>query len=86
MTIIIIVLICFLVLNIIHHLTIIEQLKAVKRNQNDLLDYLEDIDMDYKTIEDDLTMIKQSINNIAYQNIYKWVLNTSPWVSRPTLH
>ena len=71
MTIIIIVLICFLVLNIIHHLTIIEQLKAVKRNQNDLLDYLEDIDMDYKTIEDDLTMIKQSINNIAYQNIYK---------------
>ena len=71
MTIIIIVLICFLVLNIIHHLTIIEQLKAVKRNQNDLLDYLEDIDMDYKTIEDDLTMIKQSINNIAYQNIFK---------------
>ena len=71
MTIIIIVLICFLVLNIIHHLTIIEQVKAVKRNQNDLLDYLEDIDMDYKTIEDDLTMIKQSINNIAYQNIYK---------------
>ena len=68
MTIIIIVLICFLVLNIIHHLTIIEQLKAVKRNQNDLLDYLEDIDMDYKTIEDDLTMIKQSINNIAYTN------------------
>ena len=71
MTIIIIVLICFLVLNIIHHLTIIEQLKAVKRNQNDLLDYLEDIDMDYKTIEDDLTIIKQSINNIAYQNIFK---------------
>ena len=86
MTIIIIVLICFLVLNIIHHLTIIEQLKAVKRNQNDLLDYLEDIDMDYKTIEDDLTMIKQSINNIAYQNIYKWVSNTLLWVSQPTLH
>ena len=63
MTIIIIVLICFLVLNIIHHLTIIEQLKAVKRNQNDLLDYLEDIDMDYKTIEDELHYIKQSIQN-----------------------
>ena len=71
MTIIILTLFVFLTLNIIHHLTIIEQLKAVKRNQNDLLDYLEDIDMDYKTIEDDLTMIKQSINNIAYQNIYK---------------
>ena len=68
MTIIILILITFLVLNIIHHLTIIEQLKAVKRNQSDLLDYLEDIDMDYKTIEDDLTTIKQSINNIAYTN------------------
>ena len=63
MTIIIIVLICFLVLNIIHHLTIIEQLKAVKRNQLDLLDYLEDIDMDYKTIDDELSNIKQLINN-----------------------
>ena len=71
MTIIILTLFVFLTLNIIHHLTIIEQLKAIKRNQNDLLDYLEDIDMDYKTIEDDLTMIKQSINNIAYQNIFK---------------
>ena len=68
MTIIILILFVFLTLNIIHHLTIIEQLKAVKRNQNDLLDYLEDIDMDYKTIEDDLTTIKQSINNIAYIN------------------
>jgi len=68
MTIIILLLLVFLTLNIIHHLTIIEQLKKVKRNQSDLLDYLEDIDMDYKTIEDDLTTIKQSINNIAYTN------------------
>ena len=79
MTIIILILITFLVLNIIHHLTIIEQLKAVKRNQSDLLDYLEDIDMDYKTIEDELHYIKQSIQN-------QWVLSILPWVSRPTLH
>lgn len=68
MTIIIIVLLAFLTLNIIHHLTIIEQLKAVKRNQLDLLDYLEDIDMDYKTIDDELSNIKQLINNISYTN------------------
>ena len=70
MTIIILTLFVFLTLNIIHHLTIIEQLKAIKRNQNDLLDYLEDIDMDYKTIEDELHKvshyqhyIKESIDN-----------------------
>ena len=64
----IIILIIFLILNIIHHLTIINQLKKVKRNQLDILDLLEDIDLDYKTIEDELSNIKQSINNIAYTN------------------
>ena len=62
------ILFCFLILNIIHHLTVIEQLKAVKRNQNDILDYLEELDIDYKSLEDDHHDIKQSIQNIAYTN------------------
>ena len=41
MTIFIFVLIAFGVLNIIHHITMIEQLKAVKQNQSDILDALE---------------------------------------------
>ena len=41
MTILIFVLFAFGILNIIHHLTVIEQLKAVKRNQYDILDALE---------------------------------------------
>ena len=41
MTILIFVLIAFGNLNIIHHITMIEQLKAVKRNQHDILDALE---------------------------------------------
>ena len=68
MTIIIVVLFAFLVLNIIHHLTVIEQLKTVKRNQCDILDLLEDSDLYLKTLEDDHHDIKQSINNIAYTN------------------
>jgi len=31
----------FGIMNIIHHVTVIEQLKVVKRNQNDILDALE---------------------------------------------
>ena len=62
------ILFCFLILNIIHHLTVIEQLKAVKRNQCDILDLLEDSDLYLKTLEDDHHDIKQSINNIAYTN------------------
>lgn len=58
----------FLVLNIIHHLIIIEQLKKVKRNQNDTIDYLDSIDDDMLQIYDELKDIKQSINNIAYTN------------------
>ena len=58
----------FLVLNIIHHLIIIEQLKKVKRNQNDTIDYLDAIDDDMLQIYDELKDIKQSINNIAYTN------------------
>ena len=41
MTIFIFVLIAFGILNIIHHITVIEQLKVVKRNQHDILDALE---------------------------------------------
>ena len=41
MTIFIFVLIAFGVMNMIHHITMIEQLKAVKRNQHDILDCLE---------------------------------------------
>jgi hypothetical protein len=41
MTILIFVLIAFSILNIIHHLTVIEQLKIVNRNQHDILDALE---------------------------------------------
>ena len=55
-------------LNIIHHLTIIEQLKAVKRNQLDILDLLEEHDLYVNTLEDELNGIRQSINNIAYAN------------------
>ena len=62
------ILFCFLILNIIHHLTVIEQLKAVKRNQCDILDLLEDSDLYLKTLEDDHHDIKQSIQNIAYTN------------------
>ena len=44
MTIFIFVLIAFGIMNMIHHITIIEQIKAVKRNQHDILDYLENMD------------------------------------------
>ena len=41
MTTLIIVLFAVIILNIIHHLTVIEMLKAVKHNQHDILDGLE---------------------------------------------
>ena len=41
MTVLIFVLFAFGILNIIHHITVIEQLKVVKRNQHDILDALE---------------------------------------------
>ena len=41
MTILIFVLFAFGIMNIIHHITMIEQLKDVKRNQHDILDALE---------------------------------------------
>ena len=63
MTTLIIVLFVFLILNIIHHLTTIEQLKKVKRNQHDILDLLEDNDLYLKTIEDELYNIKQLEGN-----------------------
>lgn len=68
MTIIIITLFAFLVLNIIHHLTVIEQLKTVKRNQFDTIEYLDAIDDDLVAIYDELKDIKHSIQNIAYTN------------------
>ena len=68
MTAIIIILFAFLTLNIIHHLTVIEQLKAVKRNQLDILDLLEEHDLYVDSIEGELNHIRQSINNIAYTN------------------
>ena len=68
-----IILICVLIaffgtLNIIHHITVINQLKAVKQNQFDLIECLGDIDYDMITLNDELKDIKQSINNIAYTN------------------
>ena len=60
---IILALFAFGILNIIHHITIIEQLKAVKRNQLALLDVLETIDDDMITYNDELKDIKQSINS-----------------------
>ena len=66
MTIIILILICFLTVHVIHHLTVIEQLKAVKHNQFDILDLLEDHDLYLKTLEDELYNIKRSIDNITY--------------------
>ena len=68
MTIIIVVLFAFLILNIIHHLTIIEQLKQVKRNQLDLLDVLENNEDDLLEVCTQLNDIKRSIQNIAYTN------------------
>jgi len=45
------------ILNIIHHLTVIEQLKVVKRNQDDIIDCLCDIDDDLIAINDELKTI-----------------------------
>lgn len=75
MTIFIFVLIAFGIMNIIHHITMIEQLKHVKRNQLDMLDSLENIEEDMlvyaeedmKAIFTEIKNIKQSINNINYQ-------------------
>ena len=64
MTILIFVLIAFGILNIIHHITMIEQLKSVKRNQSDIIECLCDIDDDMITFNEDLHYIKQSIQNI----------------------
>lgn len=68
MTIIIFVLIAFGVLNIIHHITMIEQLKAVKSNQYDTIEYLDCIDDDMVAIYDKLKDIEQSIQNTSYTN------------------
>ena len=64
MTILIFVLIAFGILNIIHHITMIEQLKAVKRNQSDIIEYLDGVDDDMAIVYEDLHYIKQSIQNI----------------------
>ena len=61
MTIFIFVLIAFGILNIIHHITMIEQLKAVKRNQSDIIEYLDRVDDDMVIIYEELKDIKQSI-------------------------
>ena len=68
MTIIILTLFVFLILNIIHHLTVIEQLKQVKRIQYDFLDCLGDIDCDMITLQDELKDIRHSIQNIDLFN------------------
>lgn len=64
MTILIFVLIAFGIMNIIHHITMIEQLKAVKRNQHDTIDYLDSIDDDMTIIYDELKDIKRQVQNI----------------------
>ena len=65
MTILIFVLIAFGILNIIHHITMIEQLKAVKRNQSDIIEYLDGVDDDMANIYDQLKDIKHSITAIS---------------------
>ena len=65
MTIFIFVLIAFGILNIIHHITILEQLKAVKRNQSDIIEYLDSVDDDMVIIYEELKDIKRSIDNIS---------------------
>ena len=71
MTIIILTLFVFLILNIIHHLTVIEQLKEVKRIQYDFLDCLGDVDCDIITLQDELSDIRQAIKTLletSYNN------------------
>ena len=71
MTIIILTLFVFLILNIIHHLIVIEQLKQVKRIQYDFLDCLGDVDCDIITLQDELSDIRQAIKTLletSYNN------------------
>ena len=71
MTILIFVLIAFGILNIIHHITMIEQLKEVKRIQYDFLECLGDIDCDMITLQDELKDIRQVIKTLletSYNN------------------
>ena len=71
MTILIFVLIAFGILNIIHHITMIEQLKEVKRIQYDFLECLGDIDCDMITLQDELKDIRQAIETLletSYNN------------------
>ena len=70
MTIFIFVLIAFGIMNMIHHITMIEQLKAVKRNQFDIIEYLDYVDDDMVAIYDELKDIKQSIQNQRDLNIF----------------
>lgn len=65
MTFLILALFAFGIINIIHHITVIEQLKEVKRNQKDIIDCLCDIDI---TFADDLKEIKRLIQNIDLFN------------------
>ena len=68
MTILIFVLIAFGILNIIHHITMIEQLKEVKRIQYDFLECLGDIDCDMITLNDQIKEINLSFTR-ALQSI-----------------
>lgn len=63
MTTLIIVLFAVITLNMIHHLTVIEQLKAVKQNQFDIIEHLDYIDDDMAIIYDELKNIKRSIED-----------------------
>ena len=68
MTILIFVLIAFGIMNIIHHITMIEQLKAVKRNQSDIIEYLDGVDDDMAIVYEELKDIKQSIETYTNRN------------------
>ena len=71
MTYLIIVLFAVITLNIIHHLTVIKQLKQVKRNQNDIIDCLCDIDDDMLKFNEELKDIRQAIKTLlrtSYNN------------------
>ena len=71
MTILILILFAVQILNVIHHLTVIEQLKEVKRIQYDFLDCLGDIDCDMITLQDELKDIRQAIKTLletSYNN------------------
>ena len=63
----------FGILNIIHHITVIEQLKQLKHITCDVLDELKDLTMEDKLIQTDLDIMKQKLDDIQW--IYRRSFN-----------